>query len=100
MHEWLVFICCFCFSSRRRHTRCALVTGFQTCALPIWAGAAHIQTLKKVIGKLRIKQLQLLIALSEILEYLNDCKSPRRRNEQPAPDIHGYTRPQDRKSVV
>src|SRR3546814_8527957 len=28
-------ICCFCFSSRRRHTRCALVTGVQTCALPI-----------------------------------------------------------------
>src|SRR3546814_3654267 len=26
--------CCF-FSSRRRHTRCALVTGVQTCALPI-----------------------------------------------------------------
>src|SRR3546814_6628389 len=26
---------CF-FSSRRRHTRCALVTGVQTCALPIW----------------------------------------------------------------
>src|SRR3546814_20832144 len=26
------------FSSRRRHTRCALVTGVQTCALPIWAG--------------------------------------------------------------
>src|SRR3546814_8562375 len=25
---------CF-FSSRRRHTRCALVTGVQTCALPI-----------------------------------------------------------------
>src|SRR3546814_632746 len=24
-----------CFSSRRRHTRCALVTGVQTCALPI-----------------------------------------------------------------
>src|SRR3546814_6175484 len=23
------------FSSRRRHRRCALVTGFQTCALPI-----------------------------------------------------------------
>src|SRR3546814_7490621 len=26
---------CFFFSSRRRHTRCALVTGVQTCALPI-----------------------------------------------------------------
>src|SRR3546814_10168508 len=25
-----------CFSSRRRQTRCALVTGVQTCALPIW----------------------------------------------------------------
>src|SRR3546814_9205034 len=26
---------CFFLSSRRRHTRCALVTGVQTCALPI-----------------------------------------------------------------
>src|SRR3546814_1140742 len=38
----LVFVCemneycsLFFFSSRRRHTRCALVTGVQTCALPI-----------------------------------------------------------------
>src|SRR3546814_3597440 len=31
-----VFVCCFFFSSRRRHTRCALVTGVQTCALPIF----------------------------------------------------------------
>src|SRR3546814_3762706 len=28
-------MCVFFFSSRRRHTRCALVTGVQTCALPI-----------------------------------------------------------------
>src|SRR3546814_7050307 len=28
----------FFFSSRRRHTRCALVTGVQTCALPILRG--------------------------------------------------------------
>src|SRR3546814_10433068 len=33
-----MFSCCFFFSSRRRHTRCALVTGVQTCALPIWGG--------------------------------------------------------------
>src|SRR3546814_3792832 len=26
------------FTSRRRHTRCALVTGVQTCALPIYSG--------------------------------------------------------------
>src|SRR3546814_6048692 len=31
---WLFF-----FSSRRRHTRCALVTGVQTCALPILRAA-------------------------------------------------------------
>src|SRR3546814_5440385 len=29
------FFVFFFFSSRRRHTRCALVTGVQTCALPI-----------------------------------------------------------------
>src|SRR3546814_8916763 len=30
-------LCCrFFFSSRRRHTRCVLVTGVQTCALPIF----------------------------------------------------------------
>src|SRR3546814_4467751 len=32
----LSFLC----SSRRRHTRCALVTGVQTCALPISTSAA------------------------------------------------------------
>src|SRR3546814_5767826 len=32
-----MFVCVFFFfSSRRRHTRCALVTGVQTCALPIF----------------------------------------------------------------
>src|SRR3546814_9480468 len=30
----------FFFSSRRRHTRCALVTGVQTCALPIYMAVA------------------------------------------------------------
>src|SRR3546814_4589047 len=30
-----VILLCFFFSSKRRHTRCALVTGVQTCALPI-----------------------------------------------------------------
>src|SRR3546814_3465397 len=31
----------FSFSSRRRHTICALVTGVQTCALPISGEAPH-----------------------------------------------------------
>src|SRR3546814_3287519 len=33
---WSLFWVLFFFSSRRRHTRCALVTGVQTCALPIY----------------------------------------------------------------
>src|SRR3546814_12099255 len=45
----VVYLSYFLFSSRRRHTRCALVTGVQTCALPIstarrrpaWATAGH-----------------------------------------------------------
>src|SRR3546814_2581777 len=41
-----IFIVFFFFSSRRRHTRCALVTGVQTCALPIscwlWLACASI----------------------------------------------------------
>src|SRR3546814_2060424 len=32
----------FFFSSRRRHTRCALVTGVQTCALPIWSPGSQV----------------------------------------------------------
>src|SRR3546814_1967655 len=31
----MLLVLVFFFSSRRRHTRCALVTGVQTCALPI-----------------------------------------------------------------
>src|SRR3546814_1748211 len=31
-----MIIVIFFFTSRRRHTRCALVTGVQTCALPIY----------------------------------------------------------------
>src|SRR3546814_235953 len=34
--RYIVVFVSFFFSSRRRHTRCALVTGVQTCALPIF----------------------------------------------------------------
>src|SRR3546814_3314866 len=38
----------FFFSSRRRHTRCALVTGVQTCALPISSVAMRLGALEDV----------------------------------------------------
>src|SRR3546814_8758623 len=45
--SFIVFLCVCCtvffFSSRRRHTSCALVTGVQTCALPIFALAVKMQ---------------------------------------------------------
>src|SRR3546814_4144440 len=45
----------FFFSSRRRHTRCALVTGVQTCALPIFA-----------VGGRRWERVGRLIILREV----------------------------------
>src|SRR3546814_8724123 len=46
---------CFFFSSRRRHTRCALVTGVQTCALPIYPDVkcSILQSLlsQKILGQ-------------------------------------------------
>src|SRR3546814_7972412 len=39
IRRYILYIGSVFFSSRRRHTRCALVTGVQTCALPIfWRG--------------------------------------------------------------
>src|SRR3546814_4119993 len=57
----VVLNCIFFFSSRRRHTRCALVTGVQTCALPIWLSVTvmrfyprfyHIPVMVIIDGKL------------------------------------------------
>src|SRR3546814_10494118 len=42
MYRCVIYIVIFFFSSRRRHTRCALVTGVQTCALPIYLSRAHL----------------------------------------------------------
>src|SRR3546814_3116427 len=44
LRPWrLVLSLCFFFSSRRRNTSCALVTGVQTCALPIFDAPAYWQ---------------------------------------------------------
>src|SRR3546814_6940848 len=45
------FTCCFFFSIRRRHTRCALVTVVQTCALPICTPPAMLKGyVERVLG--------------------------------------------------
>src|SRR3546814_8486301 len=52
--------CFLFFSSRRRHTSCALVTGVQTCALPICATEAQetlgAQQLKSQFGSVRVRE--------------------------------------------
>src|SRR3546814_3367900 len=44
-------LCFFFFSSRRRHTRCALVTGVQTCALPI-SGNDAVDSATRAAGRI------------------------------------------------
>src|SRR3546814_2633702 len=81
----------FCFSSRRRHTRCALVTGVQTCALPIWSrqcaeksnGKALILTPLAVArqiereGKRWGYQIRVIREQSEAGEGINVCNYDR-----------------------
>src|SRR3546814_10140817 len=42
----------FFFSSRRRHTSCALVTGVQTCALPILGQPEGIATARRRLAEI------------------------------------------------
>src|SRR3546814_7797029 len=51
----------FFFSSRRRHTRCALVTGVQTCALPI-SKADFYAALDRHLGIATVPDYAALIA--------------------------------------
>src|SRR3546814_1897933 len=53
------FVFSFFFSSRRRHTRCALVTGVQTCALPIWHLRRHAAHGDPRAGTRRHRRLRL-----------------------------------------
>src|SRR3546814_5592166 len=48
---FLIVLVILFFSSRRRHTSCALVTGVQTCALPISADEIEL-------GRFGIKEIE------------------------------------------
>src|SRR3546814_357108 len=64
---------CF-FSSRRRHTRCALVTGVQTCALPIstvdLVNALEQEKAANRAGQLAERLLRLDLVILDELGYL------------------------------
>src|SRR3546814_10153520 len=61
--QYYVYLVVFVLSSRRRHTICALVTGVQTCALPIWLEQVGPDGNRKlehdpVIARQRVKRLR------------------------------------------
>src|SRR3546814_5306669 len=52
----MVLVVLFFFSSRRRHTRCALLTGVQTCALPICARETAVRVAAGAIAKKYLRE--------------------------------------------
>src|SRR3546814_3068976 len=81
----------FFFSSRRRHTRCALVTGVQTCALPISheAWASLIEKAPKAaqlmhILTARVGEHNAVVVSQKTLAALMKCS---RRTVQRAVDV-------------
>src|SRR3546814_3302080 len=88
-------ILCFFFSSRRRHTRCALVTGVQTCALPISSkrgtdprrDAAQLRRLEgaaEVAKKMLTTHENVTIAMRNIQPHihLNTTLTRKKRSEE------------------
>src|SRR3546814_8739062 len=79
------------FSSRRRHTRCALVTGVQTCALPILEAdfiVQHGRVAKSSIaligfGRLGSHELTLESDLDLVLIF--DCPEKAKDSDGPRP---------------
>src|SRR3546814_13270956 len=69
--------CSFCFSSRRRHTRCALVTGVQTCALPIFVRTATFLFAagQETTARLLAAALKHLAEHPEMQDQLRDDRS-------------------------
>src|SRR3546814_4368657 len=94
--KWFSMCGCFLLSSRRRHTRCALVTGVQTCALPIFG----------LLPQCGLQRALLELTSSTSLRWgTTVSKEPRgmvgRVHPRLAPsDLHTPSATVDRKSVV
>src|SRR3546814_947009 len=65
----VLFCVCFFFSSRRRHTRCALVTGVQTCALPIFVHCMFAKMVE-IFEHLALNRRQIAIAGDSAVLFL------------------------------
>src|SRR3546814_2895645 len=104
----LCFLFFVFFSSRRRHTRCALVTGVQTCALPISRSIEEVERTGRHWSKLRKmgsfpavrgnRVSRAGIGTSE--NRRGDRGRPRSAPRRPPRRIRGQRPRRDRKSVV
>src|SRR3546814_7885738 len=72
-------ICIFFFSSRRRHTRCALVTGVQTCAVPISAGYLRLDPVDVGDGVGHEASLKPLVISNPMRQESNELAETRNR---------------------
>src|SRR3546814_5631714 len=63
-------------SGRRRHTRCALVTEFQTCALPILRGPSSVLYGQASNGGSANREVDLDFFPSELFTRLDLAKTP------------------------
>src|SRR3546814_8597680 len=100
------FSCGFFFSSRRRHTRCALVTGVQTCALPICARigecdarlvietAAEADLADLVIERQHIIEVQRILRLGHRVEAVVRAETDdrHRRSEEHTSELQSLMR--------
>src|SRR3546814_1009461 len=62
----------FFFSSRRRHTRCALVTGVQTCALPIYGFSTFLLLFYNQVLGMDAKLVSFALMLALVLDAFVD----------------------------
>src|SRR3546814_9530391 len=92
-----IFVCFFFFSSRRRHTRCALVTGVQTCALPIYRNECAKGIPTRIHYDRPLHQEPIFSSAQRDTEFPNAIEYCRQTLSLP---IHSHLTGEDRKSVV
>src|SRR3546814_9497946 len=70
-----MFLLVFFFSSRRRHTRCALVTGVQMCALPIWSKILDQLVKQLLVGGGRLKRIHVTKLIRQRVIFFGQIRS-------------------------
>src|SRR3546814_5191405 len=87
----MVVVFMFFVSSRRRHTRCALVTGVQTCALPILKILALIGHIGLLFLAAIPHRRSVCQTAPSLWRHLYAAKHPRRLGQSRHPSPSGFS---------